>query len=78
MTMNLRSVFVLIGFVTGVSAAVFWFLSAAVPVPKEMFDTTINERGSITDILRRQANLSKVAAVLTGASILAQALASVL
>jgi len=63
-----------VALLTGIAAAVFWFGSAPIPIPgiSPQFDA---DYSPLTNALRRQSNLSGIAAVLTGLSVVFQALA---
>jgi hypothetical protein len=53
-------------------AAIFWLISALVPVP-DMMQTALSGPNSVTGIIKRQSKWSALAAIFAATSALAQA-----
>jgi hypothetical protein len=64
----------LLGLLSSLGAAVFWGWSATIVVP-DLMRTKISGAGSVTDIMKRQSQLSAIGAFLAAISIVFQALA---
>ena len=66
-----------IGFLTGVAAAVLWLCSARIRFPRNLADLTWDgDAPSLFAALRKQADLSAVAAICTAISVLCQVIAA--